>query len=594
MKNLSLFLGLFMPIFCCSQVADSFLDGDFTANPTWEGTSSNFIVNTSSQLQSAANIASTSYLFTPSQAIDDGTWECAVKINYSTSSANYAAVYIVSDKNTITDGCNAYFVKIGDTQDDVSLWLQQGNTKTKIIDGADKRVDKNPLEVKIKVTRDAAGNYKLYSKLPPETEYLLEGEVQNMDVKQSNYFGLMYVNSASTGNAYFFDDILVTGNKALDLDPPLMDVFPLKEGNALTLHFSEAMNISAATFVVDNGIGSPVNISTSDDKTLIYLTFAKNFRRGEMYTLSVNGLTDIAGNALAQTEYIIGIVEKPVEGDVIINEVMFENPEGSLEYLEVYNRSEKILDLSGLIYTTRKTDGSLNAGNAIPTSTTLLPKAYLALCADADSVRNYHLCPAESNIISFSWSSLSNDGATLIIANSAKDTIFDELTYSPKWHHPLVKNPKGVALERIHPDLPTQDAKSWHSAASEVKFGTPGYKNSQYRNIDTVSVLEKTVWAEPEAFSPDNDGVDDICLIHYKTKSNGYVANAMLFNVNGVKVFQLASNVLLSTDGFLSWDGRTDTGKNANVGIYVLYFEMFNALNGDRKQIKIPIVVSTR
>ena len=72
------------------------------------------------------------------------------------------------------------------------------------------------------------------------------------------------------------------------------------------------------------------------------------------------------------------------------------------------------------------------------------------------------------------------------------------------------------------------------------------------------------------------------------------MANALILNAVGEKVFQLATNQLLSTEGFMIWDGKTDKGRNANVGVYVLYFEMFNPQNGVRRHSKLPIVVSSR
>jgi flagellar hook assembly protein FlgD len=72
------------------------------------------------------------------------------------------------------------------------------------------------------------------------------------------------------------------------------------------------------------------------------------------------------------------------------------------------------------------------------------------------------------------------------------------------------------------------------------------------------------------------------------------VANAQILNATGTKVFQLVANALLSTEGFFSWDGRTDNGKIANAGIYVLFFEMIQPETGEKKQLKIPIVVSAR
>ena len=585
---------IFLPFFCFSQVNESFLDGNFINNPIWTGTTANFMVNPAFQLQSKAITASTSYLFTPSEAFDDAVWECWVKINYNPSSGNYAAVYLASDNNDLSTGCYGYFVKIGDTQDDVSLWLQEGTKKTKIIDGTDKRTDRNPCELKIKVTRDAQGNFKLYSKLASETYYVQEGAVQNGVVKKSNYFGLLYVNSSTTGADYYFDDIVVTGTKAPDYDPPVWTSFTLVEPNQLNLGFSEAMDYSKAAFSVDQQMGVPSSQNISADKKSVSLTFSSNFERARLYHLQVSGLTDLAGNPLAETQRTIGISESVSQGDLIFNEVMFENPDSSAEYIELYNKSDKLLDISGLVFTNRKTDGSLNSGIKIPDKTQLLPKSYIAMTSDAEKVRKYHNCPPESNIISTEWSTLNNESTTLVLCNVAKDTIYDELTYNTNWHHVLVKNPKGVALERINPDLPTQDKNSWHSAASEVNYGTPGYKNSQYRTIDTQPDTPKFVWTDPEAFSPDNDGVDDVCFIRYKTDSKGYMANAIIFNAVGVKVCQLASNVLLANEGFLTWDGKTDSGKNANIGVYVLYFEMFNPQTGTLKQQKLPIVVSSR
>jgi len=594
MKNLSLFFVFFVPILCFAQVNENFSDGDYTNNPVWTGTTSNFTVNSSFQLQSQATTASTSYLFTPSEAFDNATWECAVKIAYNPSAYNYASVYLASDKSDISSGFNGYYVQIGGSNDEISLYVQEGTKKTKIIDGKDKRTDSNVVDLRIKVTRDVLGNFALYSKLAGESDFVQDGTALNNVVKSSAYVGVLFVNTALTGKDYYFDDILVTGNKVIDKEPPLWTTLSVEQPNILNLRFSEAMDFSHAAYTVDQGINSPSSHVVSDDKTLISLTFDTDFERGKLYTLQTSGLIDLAGNRLIQAARSTGITE-PVEiNDLIINEIMFDSPDSSAEYLEIYNRSDKLLDVSGVVFTTRKTDGTLNAGNSIPDQTAMLPDSYLALTSDAERVRAYHACPDGSNILSVGWNALNNESATVVLTNEAKDTIYDELTYNVKWHHSLVKNPKGVALERINPQLPTQSQESWHSAASEVNYGTPGYKNSQYREIGTPDKTEKIVWTEPESFSPDNDGVDDVCFIHYKTDAAGYVANAIIMNAVGVRICQLASNILLSTEGFLTWDGKTDKGTNANVGIYVLYFEMFNPNTGNRKRLKMPIVVSSR
>ena len=596
MKKSLIILIILLPFYAFSQINETFSDGNFTQNPVWTGTTENFKVNTQFQLQSQAATTSKSYLSTPSEAFEDAVWEFWVKIAYTTSSSNYASVYLTSDRADVSGDCYGYYVQIGNTNDEISLYRQEGATKTKIIDGTDKLVDISPVEVRVKVTRDKSGKFTLYRKLPADADFILEGEeaVDNK-VQGSKYFGVLYSNSSTTGNAYYFDDIQVTGKKLLDITPPVWTKLTLVEPNKLILNFSEVVDFSAAQFQVDNSMGSPSNQLISADKTTVELTFTSDFQRGKIYTVNVLNVKDLSGNMLENTQKQIGIVEPVGYGDLVINEILFEPTVDVPEYFEIYNNSSKVLDLSKIAFGTRKTNGTFIPANFFPAKTFFLPYQYLALTTNADTIRTVYQAPDTANIlISPKWSALNNAGASFLITNATGDSIFDEVKYDVKWHHPMVKITAGVSLERINPSLPSQNPDSWHSAASEVRYGTPGYRNSQYREISTTEIPEKWVWIEPESFTPDNNGMDDICLIRYKTEAGGFTANVLIFNSVGVRVRQLAANQLLSADGFLTWDGRTDKGKNINPGIYMLYFEVFNAESGVRKVEKLPVVVSAR
>ena len=70
----------------------------------------------------------------------------------------------------------------------------------------------------------------------------------------------------------------------------------------------------------------------------------------------------------------------------------------------------------------------------------------------------------------------------------------------------------GVSLERHDFNRPTQDEDNWHSAASTVLYATPGYQNSQ---VLVPSPDPEEVWLEPETFSPDQDGFEDVVSINY-------------------------------------------------------------------------------
>lgn len=595
MKKAILILLLVLPYYLFAQINETFSDGNFTENPSWNGTTGNFTINSSLQLQSKASATSKSYLSTPCESFDDATWEFWVKINYNPSSSNYVIVYLISDREDISNDCYGYYVQIGNTSDEISLYLKKGTDKTELIDGLDGRTNSSPVEVWVKVTRDKEGNFTLYSKLPDETEYYKEGTAKNFDVLGSKYFGLLYSNTSTTGNAYYFDNITVTGDKFIDVVPPVWTGLTLFEPNRLLLNFSESVDFSNVDFEVNNGIGKPSQITPAMDKKSVELLFDRDFEKGILYTVNISNLKDLSGNPLENTQKQTGIVEKTAIGDVVLNELLFEPAENIPEYFEIYNRSSKILDLTKLYFGTRKTDGTLNTLNYFPNTLLLLPHQYLAVTTNSEAVRSFYSVPDTALIANVEkWSALNNQNGTLVLANQVGDTIFDEVNYSVKWHHPLVKITKGVSLEKINPNLPSQDSKSWHSAASEVHYGTPGYKNSQFLDLSTDNKTKKWVWIEPEAFTPDNDGINDLCTIHYQTDTNGYSANVIIFNAVGVKIKQLASNVLLSTEGFLTWDGSTDRGKNVNPGIYVLYFEMMNAETGVKKTEKLPIAVSAR
>lgn len=596
MRKYILILVFFVPFIAFSQVTENFSDGEFGTNPVWNGITNNFTVNSSFQLQSKAATTSKSHLTTPSEAFENAVWETWVKINYGPTSSNYASIYIISDKADISGDFNGYFVQIGhNSSKDIALYLQKGSVKAKIIDGIDLRASSNPCEVKIKVTRNSDGVFSLYSKLPTDADYILEGTVTNNEVLGSKFFGLFYSNTSTTGNAYVFDDILVTGDKFLDIISPVWTNLEIIGTNQLKLTFSEAMDFSNVVFSVNNEIGNATNKTFSVDGLSVVLTFSKDFEKGKIYTLNIENAVDLSGNKLENTQKQIGIIENPEVGDIVINEICFDAAENGEEYFEIYNASEKVIELSKLIFTTRKTDGTMNSGYSFPAKTTIIPNQFFAITPNSDSIKNVYFSPAEANIVSSEkWYSLNNSTGNLLITNAAKDTVYDEIKYDAKWHHPLIKNAKGVSLEKINPTLSGNDKNSWHSASSEVNYGTPGYKNSQFRDTNSENSEEKWIWAEPESFSPDNDGTNDVCFLRYKTDESGYVANAAIFNAVGVKIKQLFQNQLLSTEGFFTWDGTDEKGKIANPNVYVLYIEMINPQKGLKKSKKLPIVVSAK
>jgi hypothetical protein len=166
------------------------------------------------------------------------------------------------------------------------------------------------------------------------------------------------------------------------------------------------------------------------------------------------------------------------------------------------------------------------------------------------------------------------------------------MQYTDEMHYALLNNPEGISLERLNLMVSGMESSNWHSAATPGRNatgfgGTPTYENSQK---NTIGISNNEWERTPEIFSPDNDGFEDYLQLNYQLAQAGYTANILIYNAKGQKVLNLRNNIFLETQGQITWDGTDDDGNKANMGIYVIYIEMFN-LNGDVEHFKLSCVL---
>jgi len=182
-----------------------------------------------------------------------------------------------------------------------------------------------------------------------------------------------------------------------------------------------------------------------------------------------------------------------------------------------------------------------------------------------------------------------NDEGTVIIATYA-GKIIDVFNYSEDMHYPLLNYVDGVSLERTNFNTSTSDKNNWHSAAESVGFGTPAYRNSQFVSSE---ILNEPIVVEPEIFSPDNDGYNDLISIKYTFDQPGYNMTVDIYNAKGQLTRKLVNNEYLGTTGLINWDGIQDDNSKAPIGIYVFYIQVFD-LNGNVKQYKKTGVLASK
>lgn len=261
--------------------------------------------------------------------------------------------------------------------------------------------------------------------------------------------------------------------------------------------------------------------------------------------------------------------QQPQPGDIIINELLPEPFVDGSEYIELYNRSEQELSLKDVCISTRKSDGSLNTRYPLEAyPQTLQAGDYLLLTKSIEGVENFYSLSASLNWLECKLPVLSNTGSTVVLYRGEGEIIIDEVSYSPKWHAPTVKNKKGVALERKDPDKDSQNADNWTSAASSAGFGTPGLENSQYLNGETETDSEEI---DDPIYQPTGT-----FQIPYRLNQSGYMARGWIFDLSGRKVALIADNTSLGTQGYLEWNGKGRDGSPVNTGIYIIYLELWH------------------
>jgi hypothetical protein len=360
--------------------------------------------------------------------------------------------------------------------------------------------------------------------------------------------------------------------------------------------FDEPLDILKAATVnnysISDGIGVPivaVAVSPVFDKINIHL--GTPLLAAKVYTIKAANLSDCVGNVIGTKNTArVGLSAVADSLDIVINEILFNPPPAGSDYVEIFNRSNKVIDLKQTYIANRNTNGTIGGITQISADNYLLfPHDFMVLTPDVAFVKSTYITQNPDAFINTALPSFNDDKGTVLILN-AQGNITDELSYSDKWHFKLLDNKEGVALERIDYNAPTQLADNWHSAATSAGYGTPTYKNSQYRINDAVQGEVKLL---PEIISPDNDGQDDFATLDYNFPEPGYVANITIFDASGRRVRYLQRNALCGTKGNFRWDGLGEKNQSLATGVYIVFTEVFN-LKGKTRQFKLPIVLARR
>ena len=156
---------------------------------------------------------------------------------------------------------------------------------------------------------------------------------------------------------------------------------------------------------------------------------------------------------------------------------MYDPLNGQNEWFELFNRSNQPIDIAHWTFNDKPTSNSVNSFEISNQSIDNQAREYAVVTADSSIfsvLQNSIQTDSITHIVILNRSggfSFNNDGDVVVLKDLTTSTI-DSVAYLPSWHHPDVVDTKGRSLERINPNIDSNDPRNW-STCTNILGGTP-------------------------------------------------------------------------------------------------------------------------
>lgn len=560
-----------------AQVNDDFSDGDFTSSPAWTGDTDLFTIvadGSDFAVQSNGDAVSDTLQLRTASSLTHGTWSFRFAYRNGTlTNFNQIRYFLTSDIEDLEGEVDGYHIQIGTNNRNVRLYRSDpdasgdrivlGESLSQIIPETEDTLtvtvsrdldnnwfvsmDNNLLFTAsetsepatsaaytglwIKHSASRAADYMLddvviTDELPPDTfpptvnsesydesapgftidfsEPILESSLQTAGAFTISTIGaptqvsaidiagrpagtgaLLAVSSPPSSGNYDITisgvtdvagnaiaDTTVTVTVVADETPPEVTDISVVSATGIDVTYSEAVAsgtaCTASNYSVSGGVGNPSSVDCGPDPvTDAGLVFQTPIEPGG-YALSISGVTDGSGNVMADTtiNFVVDLTgDMPNVGDIVVNEIFYDPPDTDLEFVELYNNSQKTFDLSEFLISDNRSEYEVISDTPV----LFEPDSYAVLVRDADVFSSAY--PGVSFIAPSTWPALNNTGDAFILQYNG--VAVDSVNFSPTW------GGDEVSIERIDPDGPSNAFSNWGSSINPGG-ATPGELNSIY------------------------------------------------------------------------------------------------------------------
>lgn len=343
--------------------------------------------------------------------------------------------------------------------------------------------------------------------------------------------------------------------------------------------------LSDAAFRVVEAIPDATYLSHVD------LVLSKASTEDTQVSIEIDGLQGIDGTpALCPQQIPVALPIAPRKDLLFFNEILFDADGSSCEFVEIFNASDRPVELQPLKFAILQSDNRLGKSSDISKTPRIIEAhTYLACTSDTTILQQrWAAMPWQAAFCSLP--ALSNDGGTVVLILPNAETV-DAAVFSSKIYPSIGQSARGISAEKINPLLSSAQLANWLPASFNADYATPGRENSQYKPLDSPA-QDELFRLEHDFLTPDGDGIDDAAIIHYVLPDGGYVLNMTVYSSNGREISRPLRRETAATQGVITWDGRNDGGDIVPTGIYILLIEAVNEA-GDCIRRKLAVAVNS-
>lgn len=371
-------------------------------------------------------------------------WELQVALDFSPSPQNNLKIYLASSHPNLNNSENAWFLQVGGetgNQDKISLYRQKDKQKLLLAQSEPGLFTGSTFKSTLKVSLNENRQWTIFTKADSTQNWNISFTYKGTEELISFYTGLLLNYTASRAKQFSFDDWKMDG-LVPDETLPIVEKWLLKSPDRLQIYFSKPLDLSTINlnnFHFQDAKGKEITVYPPLMDTLNPYLLEMRFdsiKPNEIYQLKGN----VIDKSKNKNHFLISFERRagfaPNPGDILLSEILAIPLSGKqVEFIEIYNRSSKVLQLTSSKLIVNKSILELS-------EIFISPESYFIFHHIKDSLY-FRDIPFKYGALNFP--SLPNSGAMIEITE--KGISIDKMHYGhyPDWEHALSN---GKSLER--------------------------------------------------------------------------------------------------------------------------------------------------